>query len=179
MSASAYNEASRVFLPLTLLASLFGDIMLDIYQYDQDNSQFNKVSKNGLQTAPVQTVHDGTNGETVEAKLYLRNDDDTLYYTDISLVPLPARKVRVNDLNYPEAFITFKIIAQDGQPTVSEWLSVESGNTITFDDIGAEGLPDISYKPFWVQITIPAGTRVQTINDIVIHKESKSNPVTP
>ena len=148
-----------------------------IYEFDDDNSEFNSISKTGLQTNPVQTTHNGTDGQVVEKKMFLRNEDTNFYYTSVSLVPLPSRKVRVGDINYPEAFVNFKIIVQDEQPTDSEWLAQESGNTAPFDDIGDTNDGDASYKPFWIQIGISPGTRVQTINDVSIHLDSEENAV--
>jgi hypothetical protein len=150
---------------------------LSVYEFDDDNSQFLTISKNGAQSNPVQTTHNGTDGQVVEKKLYLRNDDTDSYYTTITLVPTPARKVRVGDINYPEAFINYKIIVQDEQPTESEWLAVESGNTATFADIGTTLASDTSYKPFWVQVGISAGTRVQTISDVALHMDAEENAV--
>lgn len=150
---------------------------LDIYTYDADNSTYSKISKEGLQSNPIQTNHDGTNGETVEKKLYLKNDNANFYYNNISLFALPARKVRVGDINYPEAYIGFKIVEKDQQPTVSEWLAIESGNHAIFNAIGDTNLGDTAYKPFWIQVVIPPGTRVQTINDISIHLEAEENAV--
>ncbi len=148
-----------------------------IYEFDQDNSEFDAISKNGLQTNPVQTTHNGTDGQVVEKKLYLRNADANFYYTSVTLVGVPSRKVRVGDINFPEAFINFKMIVQDEQPTESEWLAQESGNQVVFADIGDTNDGDTSYKPFWLQIGIPAGTRVQTINDISVHLDSEENAV--
>lgn len=150
---------------------------LFIYEFDEDNSEFIQISKNGLQTRPVQTTHNGTDGQVVEKKLFLRNDDILFYYTTVSLAPIPARKVRVGDINFPEAFLNYKIIVQDEQPTDSEWLAQESGNTGTFIDIGETGAGDTSYKPFWVQVGISPGTRVQTISDVSIHLDAESNAV--
>lgn len=150
---------------------------LFIYEFDEDNSEFLEISKNGLQTRPIQTTHNGTDGQVVEKKLYLRNDDSNSYYTNIRVKSIPARKVRVGDLNYPEAFIKYKIIIKDEQPTESEWLAVESGNEVVFADIGDTNGADTSYKPFWVQVGISPGTRVQTINDVSVNLEAEENAV--
>lgn len=150
---------------------------LDLYEFDQDNNQYVKVSQNGLQTSPIQTSHDGTNGEVVEKKIYVRSDDTAFYYTNLQLKGTPARKVRVGDQNYPEAFIGLKLSAGDTQPTRNEWLAIESGNVMELDDIGDSNAGDNSYKPFWVQVNIPTGTRVQTIVDVSINVEADENPV--
>lgn len=150
---------------------------LFVYEYDTDNSEFLEISRNGLQTKPIQTTHNGTDGQTVEQKLFLRNDDSGFYYTNVRLSPVPARKVRVGDINYPEAFIGFKIILKDEQPTESEWLAVESGNEVAFEDIGDTSNSNNSYTPFWIQVQISPGTRVQTINDVTLHLNAEENAV--
>ncbi len=150
---------------------------LDIYTFDVDNNSFVKHSKNGLLTNPVQTVHDGTNGEVVEKKLYLRNDDSAFYYTNLTLQPVPQSKTAVDDINYPEAYITFKVIAQNEQPTENQWKSVASGSLVSFSDIGSAGSGDTNYKPFWILVSVPAGTRVQNISDVSVHLEGEESPV--
>lgn len=150
---------------------------LFIYEFDEDNSEFLEISKNGFQTRPIQTTHNGTDGEVAERKLYLKNDEEVSYYNNIKMIPIPSRKVRVGDINFPEAFINFKIIIQDSQPTESEWLAVESGNEVLFDSIGDENGSDLSYKPFWVQVGISPGTRVQTITTVSLHLDAEANTV--
>lgn len=151
--------------------------MINIYQYDQDNNAFHVVSRDGLQTSPIQTSHDGTNGEVIEKKLYLRNDDVNFFYTDILLTPFPARKTRVGDVQFPEAFIGFKIIVGEDQPSKNEWLAVESGSSVSMANIGDADTGDNAYKPFWVQVEVPPGTRAQTINDVAVNVQADENPV--
>ena len=151
--------------------------MINIFQYDQDNNSYHVVSRDGLQMSPIQTSHDGTNGEVIEKKLYLRNDDVNFFYTNILLTPYPARKTRVGDVQYPEAFIGFKIIVGESQPNKNEWLAVESGATTPMADIGDTDAGDNAYKPFWIQIEVPPGTRAQTINDVAVNVQADENPV--
>ena len=151
--------------------------MLNLYEYDEDNNQYIQISEDGLQTRPVQTTHDGANGEVVEKKLFIKNTDDSIYYTNIRLQAKPDSKVRVGDINYPEAYIQYKIIIKETQPTKSEWASVQSGNEAVIDNIGNTDEADLSYKPLWVQATIPSGTRVGAINDITIQCLAEQNPL--
>lgn len=150
---------------------------LNIYEYDASNATYKVISQDGLQTSPIQTSHDGTNGEIVEKKLFLRNSNTSFFYTDVTLTPSPARKTRVGDIQYPEAFIGFKVIIQENQPTKGEWLATESGNTANMTDIGTTSQGDNGYKPFWIQIEVPPGTRAQTISDISINVQADENPV--
>jgi hypothetical protein len=150
---------------------------IGLYEYDVNNSQYVEHSRNGILTNPVQTTHDGTNGEVAEKKLYLRNDNAAFYYSNMTIQPLPLTKTGVGDINYPEAFVTFKIIVQEEQPSANQWRSVQSGSEVTFPNIGVVGSGDTNYKPFWIQTSVPAGTSVQNISDISIHLEGEENPV--
>lgn len=150
---------------------------LNIYEFDEGNATYKVVSQDGIQTSPVQTSHDGTNGEVVEKKLFLQNSNTDFFYTDVTLAATPFRKTRVGDIQFPEAFVGFKIIIQENQPNRGEWLATESGNTARMPDIGTTTQGDNGYKPFWVQIEIPPGTRAQTINDISINVQADENPV--
>ena len=150
---------------------------LKVYEYDQDNNQYIQISQDGLQTRPIQTTHDGTNGEVVEKKLFIKNTDDTLYYTGIELQAKPDSKVRVGDINFPEAFIGYKIIFKETQPTASEWAAVQSGNLEVISNIGTTDASDTSYKPFWAQVSIPPGTRVGALRDVKIECVAEQNPV--
>ena len=132
---------------------------------------------NGILSNPFQTTHDGTDGEIVEKKLFLKNDDAGLYYTNLTLQFLPLTKTGVGDINYPEAFVVSKIVVQDDQPTQNQWQAVASGNRVNFPDIGAAGSSDLNYKPFWVLRSIPAGTAIQNISDTYIHCEGESSPI--
>ena len=150
---------------------------LALYEYDKDNNQYLAISQDGLQTSPVQTTHDGTNGEVVEKKLFLRNSNSNLYYNNIRLQATPASKVRVGDINYPEANIGYKIIFKETQPSKSEWASTQSGEYATYDNIGTTDVADTSYKPLWIQVSIPPGTRVGALRDVMLALDAEENPI--
>lgn len=150
---------------------------LSLYEYDKDNNQYLEISQNGLQTHPIQTTHNGTNGETVEKQLFIRNDDEDYYYTDIQLTPTPATKVRIGDINFPEAYIGYKIIIKDTQPTKSEWAAKQSGDQAIITNIGTTDLADTAYKPLWIQVTIPPGARIGALRDVSILLSAEENPI--
>jgi hypothetical protein len=150
---------------------------LNLYEYDKDNNQYLRISEDGLQTRPIQTTHNGTNGEVVEKQLFLRNDNENFYFTGIKLTSLPSVKVRVGDVNYPEAYIGYKIIIKNAQPTKAEWASTQSGNTAILGSIGTTDLADTSYKPLWIQVIIPPGTRIGALRDVRIECEAEQNTI--
>jgi hypothetical protein len=150
---------------------------INLYEYDKDNNQYLEISQNGLQSRPIQTTHNGTNGEIVERQLFIRNTNENFYYTNTMLTAIPATKVRVGDINYPEAYIGYKIIIKDTQPTKAEWAAAESGDTVNIINIGTTDLADTAYKPFWVQVNIPPGARIGALRDVSIELESEENPI--
>ncbi len=150
---------------------------LQIYEYDKDNNQYLAVSENGIQTRPIQTTHDGVNGEVVEKKLYLRNNDDGFYFNSISLKASPDSKVRVGDINFPEAYIGYKIILKENQPTKSEWAATQSGEEALIDNIGTTDIADTSYKSFWIQVSLPPGTRIGASRDVQLNLEADKHPI--
>jgi hypothetical protein len=150
---------------------------LDIYDYDEGNNQYLLISAGGLQSRPIQTTHDGTNGEIVEKRLFLRCDDENFYYNNIQISPTPDSKVRVGDINFPEANIGYKVIIKEDQPTESEWAATQSGDPAILDNIGTTDQGDTSYKPFWIQVEIKPGTRIGAIRDVSLDLSADENPV--
>lgn len=150
---------------------------LKIYSHDEGNSEFIPHSKNGLFTAPIKTSLNGSQGESEEKKLYIRNSDSNTYFTAVDITGAPAARVRVGDPAYPEANIGVKLLLKDTEPSENEWLAVEAGNTITIDEVGDINTADTSYIPFWVKIELPPGTPVQNIADVKLHAEFLSSPL--
>lgn len=150
---------------------------LSIYEYDKDNNQYLEISENGLQSRPIQTTHNGTNGEVVEKQLFIRNNDENFYFSNLRLTATPATKVRIGDINYPEANIGYKIIIKNTQPTKSEWAATQSGDTAVISNIGTTNLSDTSYKPMWIQVTIPPGARIGALRDVGIQLLAEANPI--
>jgi len=153
--------------------------MLDIYRYDEDNNAYLIVSKNGLQTAPIQTTHNGTTGETTVQQLYLKSDSSLYWYEDITLQPIPESAVKVGASAYPEAYISFKILVQGTMPTDDQWKNTASGAITDFYDIGSLHLGDTNLHTFWIQINIPAGTPPGTLTHVSIRLSRTENPVVP
>lgn len=151
--------------------------MLNLYEYDKANNQYLRISEDGLFTRPIQTNHDGANGSIVEKQLFLKNEDAAFYFSNIRLRAVPESKVKVGDINFPEAYIGYKIIFKDSQPTKNEWLAVSSGAEAFLSNIGSTNLGDDSYKSVWIQVSIPSGTRVGALTDISLSLEAESSPV--
>lgn len=80
-------------------------------------------------------------------------------------------------INYPEAYIGYKIIFKENQPSKSEWASIQSGDNTFLSNVGTTDLADTSYKPLWIQVTIPPGTRVGALTSVSINLSYEQNPI--
>lgn len=160
---------------------------LKIYQYDSTDNQFDVVSTDS--SAPVRTTHDGENGETVTVKLFLKNDNAVpgSWYDNISVAPISTPTDLVSDGNV--AGWEVKLLAGNTQPTEDEWKNRVSGVALTsvadlsvaspkihyLPQIGSAGNPNLEYFPFWMRITVPAGTRNRTESGIKLRVTAQEN----
>lgn len=145
---------------------------LDIYT---EPSSGTKLSS-GDATNPFAITFDGRIGGTKEVRLFVRNDNATVYYTDIELTLSDSD---TNDhVDGSTAGFEWKLIAGDAQPTLNDWAHTDAGNEITLPDLGSSGTPNItSYLPFWVQIKVPRNVDIQTITSIKFELTAVENLV--
>lgn len=117
------------------------------------------LSQDGELTHPFAITFDGRVGGFKETKLYIHNDDPIYFYTNIELSLRDENSVSIINNNGFE----WKLFAGDQKPSFNEWKSIPVASSITFEDLGSLGNPDIStYLPFWIFIQIPANVNVQT-----------------
>jgi hypothetical protein len=119
-----------------------------------------KISKNSALTDIVST--DGTNpivtqhpiaGSSQVVQLWLFNNDNTKYYTGITIDPTDSNSA-------------------DGDQ--STWIQLSLDNVtyqsasapLTFSDIGAAGAPDVTGHTFYAKITTPTVATTQNKTDI-------------
>jgi len=121
----------------------------------------------GDESLPIISTHDGVLGESVELRLFLRNDDPNRYYSSTYVEPVA--------LSTPSDVIGiatghgFKLKATTHQPTEGTWESTNYGNTISLGNIGEVGSGDTStYLPFWCRIECPAGAPADNIENVVL-----------
>ena len=126
---------------------------------------------------PISTVHDGVLGETVETLLYVKNDDILVYYTDVKVTPVS--KVTPSIVDGTSTGFGVKLSLGNTQPTEAEWAVVDYGNTIELDDLGSASAADLSARPFWVRIEIPAGTSADNKEQSVLYLEYTEGVVSP
>lgn len=128
---------------------------------------------------PIITTHDGVLGEVVETKLYIRNNNPSEYYTDITVVPVCLSSPDEVDGITTGHGVKLRLETVVGeQPTEAEWEATDYGNTVILDDLGAPGTGDTStYSVVWLRVECPAGTSADNKENIVIRIYSTAHPV--
>ncbi len=124
------------------------------------------ISEGGAHTNDFLIALDGRIGGTIQKKLYLRNDNSAVYYTNGTLT---MGSDELGD-TYIDGSIgySWKLYYGDTQPLDSTWLNIAAGNIMTMsDDLGSVGSPDTTtYLPFWVRVEVPKNVAVRTFTEI-------------
>lgn len=124
------------------------------------------ISQDGFFTNPFAVTFDGRTGGYKEIKLYVRNDDDSFYYSDLQLKLEDSNDPSIT--NRPSDGFVWKLAYGDTKPTFNDWLNTPAANTLSIpDSIGGPGDPDTStYLPFWVFIQVPGNLDIQVFTSV-------------
>lgn len=145
---------------------------LNIYS-NADSSTF--FSVDGAFTNPIIYSLDGITGGTLVQQYYLRNDDDTKYYTSITISPYVESG---DDITDGTNGFSWKLIGGSTQPLEQQWAITEEGNTLEMDNIGSSGNgDDTTYFPFWLRITVPHNLSAQAFSNIKLRISFTENIV--
>jgi hypothetical protein len=141
--------------------------MLRIYTL-QDADAF---LSDGDSTCPFRVTLDGRDTSSIERKLFVRNEDPTRYYTDISLDVVD----KGGDIFANESHgFKWKLSAGDIQPRPATWVNIPASNSLPFSDVGSSSLPDTyTYYSFWVRVELPRGHRAMSVKSVVFRLSSK------
>lgn len=142
---------------------------LKIYKYNPLLNIYSAISQ-GTFDAPISTSHDGLKGETVEQKLFVRNDDAGLFYETVTVEPQSTTTNITSGTSW-----LVKLSAGDSKP--ADWDEITTGESISIGDIGDSGTGDTTYKPFWLYVKAPEGSKAQTITDISLLLEFATGTV--
>ena len=111
-----------------------------------------------------------------DTKLYVRNSDLNLWFSDIQL-SLYEDGTGYSAVAGPGW--EMRLLEKDIAPTTEEWLEVGADNEITLSaNIGSSTRGDIStYLPFWIRIKIPRDQEVKNLTSISIRISATKNLV--
>lgn len=136
---------------------------LKVYASANSSSDF---STGGTFTKPIAYSFDGVSGGVLVKQFYLRNDDVTKYYTNVTLSAYVASGQDITDGT--DGF-TWKMISGSSQPLEQEWGLVVAANTLSMSQIGSSGNGDnYTYYPFWLRIEVPSNLFVQAFENVKI-----------
>ena len=142
---------------------------LNIYTYPIETAKIG-----GTTYIPI--TFDGVLGGSVDRKLFIRNDDLTLWFSDIQ-VQAYEDGTTLNVVTGPAWEI--RLLEKDIAPSTEEWLAAAAGNQITLtSDIGTADRGDTStYLSFWIRVTVPRDQEAQNITSVVLRIEATANLV--
>jgi len=147
--------------------------------YKDDNDQFVMVSNGQDQSSPITTIHNGRTGDVKIMQLFLRNDNDEKWFSNIVILPLDTIDANpYGDVGYSETGWGVKLLLSSGQPSINDWEDTKWGESILIDSIGSDESADIStYVPFWYYITCPPNHPVAIKTDITLEVNYTENSV--
>jgi hypothetical protein len=151
---------------------------LGIYFRDS-NGSLSLVSSDGDNSNPVITTHNGKDGDVSTVALFLRNSDNTKWYSNIKITPVDLIGASpYGDVAYNETGWGVKLSKGGIEPTTAEWADIDWGDHIDMDDIGADNNPDVAtYHTFWYLISCPPNEGAKNKDDIVLKVEFTENAV--
>ena len=134
---------------------------------DSDKDAFGAIVNFEHQT-PLRTTHDGKLGGSYDSLVYVKNDDPTLYYVDITFVPVSSTYDDI-DGEWGETGWGLKLLYGERRPTETEWDQVKSGEPIDLPDIGSTDAADtVNYYPIWVRAIVPGMTPAQRKTNVSV-----------
>jgi hypothetical protein len=133
---------------------------------------FYEVSTGDDLSSPVITTHDGKRGDSQKVKLYLKNDDLGLTFTNIVITPFD-KDTPPSDINYTSTGWGVKLSNSETEPSSAEWEDIDWGAPIAVSNI----LNTSTEVPFWYLVSCPPNTDAQNKTDIAIKIEYTENVI--
>lgn len=121
-------------------------------------------STEGTFTNPIALSFDGVAGGVLIKKYYLRNDNNTRYYNNITLSGFVESGQDITDGTNG---FSWKLIKGSDKPLDQEWALVADGAALIMEQIGSFGAGDsVTYYPFWIRIQVPDGVAAQAFENV-------------
>jgi hypothetical protein len=117
------------------------------------------------------TTHNGYTGGSYEFVFYLKNNDASLYYTDIVVKPVfPVEELLPGNLLSETGWSIKVSYGSDSQLTEKEWNEIQINEELQVPDIGnSESANTDSYFPINVRVYCPGKTESQIRNDLSLN----------
>ena len=143
---------------------------LHLYYYDSVLDQYVALSESGAMTSPLILVHNPDETTSLTQKIFLKNDDPTKYYTDVTLSFKPDSAVEDGNNTGWE----WKILQQDSEPHAGDWATASSSVEITDVNavdgyVGDASQGYTSYIPLWTQGTFVSGMPAGNYDNVYLN----------
>jgi len=147
--------------------------------YFKEDDTFIAMTDSGDLTSPLTSIHDGKTGDIQTIQVYVRNDDTTLWFSNVKIQPVDLVDANpYGDVVYSETGWGVKLSQGAEEPTEGEWDDIEWGNQIDMANLGSNsGANTTTYLPFWYYITCPPNTDAKVKTDIVLNVSYTENSV--
>lgn len=151
---------------------------LKIYEAVDPSSAF---SVEGSFDNPLTHSFNGTTGEVIEKRYYIRNDDEDRWYSNISIEPITDVASPIVDGSGTTEGYSWKLLTGDSKPLEEQWELKPAGEAITFSaDIGSDSAGDTTtYLPFWLRIQVPPNAPIASYQGVTLKITSTESLVTP
>ena len=144
---------------------------LNVYELADPSTAF---TDDGSFTNALSITADGIVGTALHRRYYVRNDDNALWYNNITV---QAVVLEGDDIvtGATEGF-RWKLVVGNDEPLEEVWDLTSGGNQIELSDIGEAGTGDITtFLPFWLRIEIPRSSPVKSYQNIGLRISGDEN----
>ena len=143
---------------------------LKIYKLNESTLQFSEVSEGTFVDPVVVGVTPGGSGIT--RKLYLRNDDNLVWYNDIVLTVKSSTGASIVD-----GSVSIKLLSGDSRPSEDDWSAALANDNAQLQspiaggpvnerlpEIGDAIIADLKYYPFWLRTEMAKASPIGSAN---------------
>lgn len=129
---------------------------LEVYRLDESTMQFTPISVGTFDEPCSLGAKPG--GSATVKKLFLKNDDDTKWYSGLAIRPKTTTNTPLES-----SVIRVKLLSGDSRPSEEDWLAALANEdsvlqsplaggprTTRLPEIGEAGTADEKYYPFWI-----------------------------
>ena len=104
--------------------------------YYKEDDVFIELSLLGDLSSSLNTIHNGKDGDTQIQQIFIKNDDDTKWYSNIIIQPVDLVDADpYGDVIYTETGWGTKLAYADDELSELEWSEINWGNNIIIDNI--------------------------------------------
>lgn len=120
---------------------------------------------------PLIDAFDAFNGSWSVQKIYIRNDDPTVWYENVRvLVTLPNGDPVLNGV---DSYNSYQLLAGDLRPDFKEWNERDHFQELNLGDIGSpSGGNTELYVPFWLRIYVHGHSKPEIISEVNLSLEA-------